>query len=151
MYNLWRGTPIDEYDDREYVYGNLVQREECISDYFGKVKLDFNGEPIEATVNYIYNQDDDEEYDFKQGMNKVKNIAQSTGKRDKNKEMIFSNDTIKFKWRGVLQTEELIGKLCWNSDELRFEVDILNDKNYTCLSFDVNRISEIEIVKGDVK
>jgi hypothetical protein len=82
------------------------------------------------TPNYImvnnitsYQQD----YDF----------LQFTGLKDKNgKEIYYDSDIFKFKFLAELHKPiDLIGIFRFNEDELRAEIDIFNNDNYSCLFF----------------
>jgi len=70
-------------------------------------------------------------------------ISQFTGKLDKNKVKIFDRGRIRFLWENEIA---LIGKIFYNPDELRYEIDIENHLQYTCLSFNIEKMTEIEVL-----
>lgn len=57
-------------------------------------------------------------------------------KTDKNDKDIFTGDKFVFDFYEVLSEPTiLIGSFSWNNDELRYEIDIHENDNYTCLSY----------------
>jgi len=75
-----------------------------------------------------------------------KTIGEYTGKNDINKVKIFGNDIVTFDFQHMAINENLKGWLEYNEDELRWEINILNNSYYTCLSFNNNKMKNFEII-----
>jgi hypothetical protein len=55
---------------------------------------------------------------------------------DKNGNPIKEGEKFRFAYLEKLHKPiKLIGLFSWNQDELRYEIDILNNEDYTCLSY----------------
>lgn len=71
--------------------------------------------------------------------------------QDKNGRLIKEGEKFKFKYIRDLDNHiELIGSFCWNETDLRYEIDIFENEDYDCLSYESNGIMYgFEFLKND--
>ena len=70
---------------------------------------------------------------------------------DMNKNEVREGDVFTFSYSSQYQPERitLVGTFVWNQDELRYEVDILHNSDYVCLSYNTQTMSRFELIENN--
>lgn len=128
--NKFRGMPIKS---NKFVYGQYFSGK-CTKRFYGDEiyhfiiednSFSFSNDPVSRTFNGI---------EVISGT-----VSRFVGLKDKHEREIYEGEKFKFKYKIELHKNiELIGSFCWNDDELRYEIDIEDSDEYTCLSYIVN-------------
>lgn len=71
------------------------------------------------------------------------------GKKDSNDNKIYADSSIVefvFKDSKTSENVKLKGFFTWNDEDLRYEIDILNDSDYICLNYRIDLICNMKII-----